>query len=58
MCCKKDFDCRQGDDCPHWKPVEYHTGWDRLDNMLNALANGAAILGLLCVIALVVAILN
>ena len=33
------------------KPVEYNTGWKRLDNFLTAVAYGVAILGFFVVAA-------
>ena len=49
-CC--DGECSQGRDCPARQPVEYHTGWPRLDNFLNAVAYGAT-LGFALVLVLV-----
>lgn len=62
-CCDDFGNCRQGRDCPVRrqranKPVQYRTGFDRLDAVLNAIANGVAILGAWCVVMLLAVLVS
>ncbi len=55
-CCDEYGNCNQGRDCPVRKnksPAKYESGWNRLDNLLNAIAYGISIIGALCFAALI-----
>jgi hypothetical protein len=63
MNCCNEHECHQGRDCPiriervelhgpDQRPIQYRTGWDRLDAVLSAIAYGISVLGLLCFAAL------
>lgn len=59
-----DFgNCRQGRDCPVRREsaepaVTYRTGSKRLDSVLQAISYGVAVLGALCLVAAVIALLG
>lgn len=62
-CCDDYGNCRQGRDCParresDWPTVAYRTGSKRLDSVLQAISYGVAVLGALCLVAAVIALLG
>lgn len=59
-CCDDFGNCRQGRDCPVRREsagpaVTYRTGSKRLDSVLQAVSYGVAVLGVVCVVAAVIA---
>ena len=62
-CCNEFGNCRQGRDCPVRREsagpaVTYRTGSKRLDRVLQAVSYGVAVLGALCLVAAVIALLG
>lgn len=62
-CCNEYGECRQGRDCPvrrtsDWPTVTYRTSLARLDNLLQAISYGVAVLSAMCVVALLITLLG
>lgn len=59
-CCNDFGECTRGHDCPArlesaGPAVTYRTGSKRLDSVLQAVSRGVAVLGVVCVVAAVIA---
>lgn len=40
------------------KPIDYRTGWSRLDSVLQAISHGVAVLGAMCLAAALIVVLG
>mgnify|MGYP000190916067 CR=1 FL=1 len=62
-CCNDFGECTRGPTCPARREqvrpaVTYRTGWARLDNVLQAISYGTAVLAAMCVVALLITLIG
>lgn len=62
-CCNDFGECTRGHDCPARRDttrpaVTFRTGWARLDNLLQAISYGVAVLAAMCLAAAVIVLLG